>query len=95
MIPKGKWGSMCEVFHPCIDKPFASRYISDMLAWVHQALAGEREFVFSLFGDDKAATVEDAKHSSSGRGRWQCSDDDDDDDDDDDVPHVSYTDVMF
>ena len=31
------------------------RYINDMLAWVHQALAGEREFVVALFGDDKAA----------------------------------------
>ena len=38
-----------------------------MLAWVHQALAGEREFVFALFGDDKAAAVEDVRHSSSGR----------------------------
>lgn len=26
------------------------RYIGDMLAWVHQAMAGEREFLESLFG---------------------------------------------
>uniref|UniRef100_A0A7S0RHC7 Conserved oligomeric Golgi complex subunit 6 n=1 Tax=Chlamydomonas leiostraca TaxID=1034604 RepID=A0A7S0RHC7_9CHLO len=30
------------------------RYINDMLAWVHQSLAGEREFVVALFGDDRA-----------------------------------------
>lgn len=31
------------------------RYIGDMLAWIHQTLAGEREFLESLFGvkDDK------------------------------------------
>ena len=28
------------------------RYINDMLAWVHQSLASEREFVVALFGDD-------------------------------------------
>ena len=40
-----------------------------MLAWVHQALAGEREFVVALFGDDKAATSEGSGHSpSSERG---------------------------
>lgn len=26
------------------------RYIGDMLAWLHQAMAGEREFLESLFG---------------------------------------------
>ena len=26
------------------------RYIGDMLAWVHQAIAGEHEFLDSLFG---------------------------------------------
>lgn len=31
------------------------RYVNDMLAWVHQALAGEHEFVVALFGGDKAA----------------------------------------
>jgi conserved oligomeric Golgi complex subunit 6 len=26
------------------------RYVGDMLAWVHQAVAGEREFLEGLFG---------------------------------------------
>ena len=26
------------------------RYVGDMLAWVHQSIAGEREFLESLFG---------------------------------------------
>ena len=26
------------------------RYVGDMLAWVHQAIAGEREFLEALFG---------------------------------------------
>lgn len=26
------------------------RYVGDMLAWVHQAIAGEREFLEGLFG---------------------------------------------
>lgn len=30
----------------------ARRYIGDMLAWVHQALANERELLTGLFGDD-------------------------------------------
>ncbi|KAF5839327.1 component of oligomeric golgi complex 6 [Dunaliella salina] len=29
------------------------RYINDMLAWVHQSLASEREFVVALFGGDE------------------------------------------
>lgn len=32
------------------------RYVGDMLAWVHQSIAGEREFLESLFsvrGDDR------------------------------------------
>ncbi|KAF6250612.1 component of oligomeric golgi complex 6 [Scenedesmus sp. NREL 46B-D3] len=29
------------------------RYVADMLAWVHQALCGEREFVVALFGDSE------------------------------------------
>jgi len=29
----------------------SKRYINDMLAWVHQSLASEREFVVALFGD--------------------------------------------
>lgn len=28
----------------------SQRYVGDMLAWVHQATAGEREFLESLFG---------------------------------------------
>ncbi|GIL61283.1 hypothetical protein Vafri_15679 [Volvox africanus] len=28
------------------------RYVNDMLAWVHQALASEREFVVALFGEE-------------------------------------------
>ena len=28
------------------------RYIGDMLAWVHQALASEKELLISLFGQD-------------------------------------------
>eukprot|EP00798_Chlamydomonas_sp_ICE-L_P018575 gene18575-25084_t len=32
------------------------RYINDMMAWVHQSLAGEREFVVALFGDDDRST---------------------------------------
>uniref|UniRef100_A0A383VY11 Conserved oligomeric Golgi complex subunit 6 n=1 Tax=Tetradesmus obliquus TaxID=3088 RepID=A0A383VY11_TETOB len=27
------------------------RYVADMLAWVHQALCGEREFIVALFGE--------------------------------------------
>ncbi|KIZ02121.1 Conserved oligomeric Golgi complex subunit 6 [Monoraphidium neglectum] len=27
------------------------RYVADMMAWAHQALAGEREFVMALFGE--------------------------------------------
>lgn len=28
------------------------RYLGDMLAWVHQSLASERELLQGLFGDD-------------------------------------------
>lgn len=28
------------------------RYVADMLAWVHQALASEHELIISLFGQD-------------------------------------------
>lgn len=28
------------------------RYLGDMLAWVHQSLASERELFIGLFGDD-------------------------------------------
>lgn len=37
------------------------RYINDMLAWVHQALASEREFVMALFGDDVMKVDEDGE----------------------------------
>lgn len=30
------------------------RYLGDMLAWLHQALASERELLISLFGQDDA-----------------------------------------
>eukprot|EP00983_Pelagomonas_calceolata_P118427 1160507-Pelagomonas_calceolata.AAC.6 len=33
------------------------RYINDMLAWVHQSLASEREFVVALFGGDEPESV--------------------------------------
>ena len=29
------------------------RYLGDMLAWVHQSLASERELLLSLFGEDE------------------------------------------
>jgi len=32
------------------------RYVADMLAWTHQALAGERELVYALFGPPGGAT---------------------------------------
>lgn len=38
-----------------------------MLAWVHQALAGEREFVVALFGNDNVSMSETAGHLGSGR----------------------------
>ncbi|GLC43979.1 hypothetical protein PLESTB_000216400 [Pleodorina starrii] len=31
------------------------RYVNDMLAWVHQALASEREFVVALFGEETSS----------------------------------------
>ena len=37
------------------------RYLGDMLAWVHQALASERELLISLFGQD------DQNHTAEGR----------------------------
>ena len=40
------------------------RYINDMLAWVHQALAGEKEFVIALFGSDEAAAALGSGQSS-------------------------------
>ncbi|CAL8463754.1 g3288 [Coccomyxa elongata] len=45
------------------------RFVSDMLAWVHQALASERELLVSLFGADDgvASAVPDQARSGSGR----------------------------
>ena len=36
------------------------RYLGDMLAWVHQSLASEKEFLNSLFGSDQADSVTSA-----------------------------------
>lgn len=33
------------------------RYIADMLAWVHQAMASERELIISLFGQDEQSNA--------------------------------------
>lgn len=35
----------------------ARRYVADMLAWVHQALASERELLVTLFGEDEPAAA--------------------------------------
>ncbi|KAI8473219.1 MAG: component of oligomeric golgi complex 6 [Monoraphidium minutum] len=40
------------------------RYVADMMAWAHQALAGEREFVMALFGEGG-----DDGDGGDGRGR--------------------------
>mmetsp|Transcript_20960 Transcript_20960/g.45865 ORF Transcript_20960/g.45865 Transcript_20960/m.45865 type:complete len:707 (+) Transcript_20960:171-2291(+) len=51
------------------------RYINDMLAWVHQALAGEREFVVALFGDEpKEREALPTRMSSSGGGAADAAD---------------------
>lgn len=42
------------------------RYVNDMLAWVHQALADEREFVLALFGSSEGGA---APEVDSGFGR--------------------------
>jgi conserved oligomeric Golgi complex subunit 6 len=44
------------------------RYINDMLAWVHQALADEKEFVTALFGADKsnAGELDEQQHAYAG-----------------------------
>lgn len=36
----------------------ARRYIGDMLAWVHQSLANERELLTGLFGEEAGHTGE-------------------------------------
>ncbi len=40
------------------------RYLGDMLAWVHQALASERELLISLFGQDNQ-TCTSGSHADS------------------------------
>jgi conserved oligomeric Golgi complex subunit 6 len=42
----------------------AVRYISDMLAWMHQALASEEEFLQVIFGDHSKAPAEPVATSS-------------------------------
>ena len=42
------------------------RYVGDMLAWVHQAMAGEREFLESLFG-----VKSDGRWVGSARPRYE------------------------
>lgn len=54
------------------------RYINDMLAWVHQALADEREFVQALFGNAEAGGG-DGEGAGGWWGRsccrWECRSD--------------------
>eukprot|EP00879_Flechtneria_rotunda_P009830 GHRR01010282.1.p1 GENE.GHRR01010282.1~~GHRR01010282.1.p1 ORF type:complete len:398 (+),score=135.87 GHRR01010282.1:1055-2248(+) len=42
------------------------RYVADMLAWVHQALCGEREFVVALFGSGGGSSDDSRTASDSG-----------------------------
>eukprot|EP00878_Enallax_costatus_P013888 GHUV01014523.1.p1 GENE.GHUV01014523.1~~GHUV01014523.1.p1 ORF type:complete len:522 (+),score=161.40 GHUV01014523.1:61-1626(+) len=48
------------------------RYVADMLAWVHQALCGEREFVVALFGDSSSSR--DAATNEAGTRRGTSDD---------------------
>ncbi|GAA5973964.1 hypothetical protein JCM11641_001246 [Rhodosporidiobolus odoratus] len=41
------------------------RYIGDMLAWIHQAMAGEREFLESLFGVKEVGRIVGSVHGYS------------------------------
>lgn len=41
------------------------RYIGDMLAWIHQAMAGEREFLESLFGVKEEGRIVGSVHGYS------------------------------
>ena len=34
------------------------RYLGDMLAWVHQSLASEKEFLHSLFGSEEPSAAD-------------------------------------
>ena len=40
------------------------RYLGDMLAWVHQALASERDLLISLFGQDSQSQAAQTNGSS-------------------------------
>lgn len=42
------------------------RYLGDMLAWLHQALASERELLISLFGQDDPSHASDHINGHSG-----------------------------
>lgn len=42
------------------------RYLGDMLAWLHQALASERELLISLFGQDDPPHAGDHINGHSG-----------------------------
>lgn len=42
------------------------RYVGDMLAWVHQAMAGEQEFLESLFGVKQARMVGSVRQTGQG-----------------------------
>ena len=49
------------------------RYVGDMLAWVHQAMATEREFLDSLFGlggDKRMVGSTWRNNQQSEEGRW-------------------------
>lgn len=48
------------------------RYLGDMLAWVHQSLASERELLIGLFGDDSSQPL---KNETSGNSRISISSD--------------------
>ncbi|GAA5872099.1 hypothetical protein JCM16303_000978 [Sporobolomyces ruberrimus] len=54
------------------------RYIGDMLAWIHQAMAGEREFLESLFGIKDEGRWMGSVHAYSlrSRGVVETSDED-------------------
>ena len=41
------------------------RYLGDMLAWLHQALASERELLISLFGQDDPSHAGDQANDQS------------------------------
>ncbi|GAA6064385.1 hypothetical protein JCM10212_002918 [Sporobolomyces blumeae] len=55
------------------------RYIGDMLAWIHQAMAGEREFLESLFGIKDEGRWVGSVHAFSLRSRGSATDVSDED----------------